>query len=69
MMRWTGTINFLSLIIIIIIMKVLYVVIIIINFYYYLISGPGSSVGMVTDYGLDSPGSNPGGGRDFPQLS
>ena len=23
-------------------------------------SGPGSSVGIVTDYGLDGPGSNPG---------
>ena len=24
------------------------------------VSGPGSSVGIVTDYGLDGPGSNPG---------
>jgi hypothetical protein len=24
------------------------------------LSGPGSSVGIVTDYGLDGPGSNPG---------
>ena len=24
-------------------------------------SGPGSSVGIATDYGLDGPGSNPGG--------
>ena len=23
--------------------------------------GPGSSVGIATDYGLDDPGSNPGG--------
>jgi len=23
--------------------------------------GPGSSVGIATDYGLDGPGSNPGG--------
>ena len=27
------------------------------------IYGPGSSVGIVTDYGLDSPGSNPDGTR------
>jgi len=25
--------------------------------------GPGSSVGIVTDYGLDGPGSNTGGGE------
>jgi len=30
--------------------------------------GPGSSVGIATDYGLEGPGSNPGGGRDFPHL-
>ena len=30
--------------------------------------GPGSSVGIVTDYGLEGPGSNPGGGRDFPPV-
>ena len=28
-------------------------------------SGPGSSVGIATDYGLDGPGSNPGGGEIF----
>jgi len=27
-----------------------------------------SSVGIATDYGLDGPGSNPGGGRDFPPV-
>ena len=27
--------------------------------------GPGSSVGMATDYGLDSLGSNPGGDEIF----
>ena len=27
--------------------------------------GPGSSVGIVTDYGLDGPGSNPGGEEIF----
>jgi hypothetical protein len=27
--------------------------------------GPGSSVGIATDYGLDGPGSNPGGDEDF----
>jgi len=26
-----------------------------------ILSGPGSSVGIATDYGLDGPGSNPGG--------
>jgi len=31
-------------------------------------NGLGSSVGIATDYGLDSPGSNPGGGRDFPPV-
>ena len=25
-------------------------------------SEPGSSVGIATDYGMDGPGSNPGGG-------
>jgi len=28
-------------------------------------SGPGSSVGIVSDYGLDSPGLNPGGDETF----
>ena len=28
--------------------------------YIYIICGPGSSVGITTDYGLDDPGSNPG---------
>ena len=28
-------------------------------------SGPGSSFGIATDYGLDSPGSNPGGDEVF----
>ena len=29
------------------------------------ISGPDSSVGIATDYGLDGPGSNPGGDEIF----
>ena len=29
------------------------------------LSGPGSSVGIATDYGLDGPGSNPGGDENF----
>jgi len=29
------------------------------------ICGPGSSVGIVTDCGLDGPGSNPGGDEIF----
>jgi len=31
------------------------------------ICGPGSSVGIATDYGLDGPGSNPGGDEIFRQ--
>ena len=34
-----------------------------------LISGPGSSVGIATGYGLDGTGSNPGDRRDFAHLS
>ena len=30
-----------------------------------LMSGPGSSVGIATDYGLDGPVSNPGGDEIF----
>jgi len=30
--------------------------------------GPGSSVGIATDYGLDGPGSNPGGDENFPPF-
>ena len=30
-----------------------------------LLCGPGSSVGIATDYGLDGPGSNPGGDEIF----
>ena len=30
-----------------------------------LVCGPGSSVGIATDYGLDGPGSNPGGEEIF----
>jgi hypothetical protein len=40
-------------------------------FFFYLlwVLGPGSVVGIVTGYGLDGPGSNPGGGRNFTHLS
>jgi len=31
----------------------------------YLFRGPGSSVGIANDYGLDGPGSNPGGNEIF----
>ena len=31
----------------------------------YFTYGPGCSVGLVTDYGLDGPGSNPGGEEIF----
>ena len=30
-----------------------------------LVCGPGSSVGIATDYGLEGPGSNPGGDEIF----
>ena len=30
-----------------------------------LLGGPGSSAGIATDYGLDGPGSNPGGDEIF----
>ena len=30
-----------------------------------IMSGPGSSVGIASDYGLDGPGSNPGGDEIF----
>ena len=38
-----------------------------INIYIYIypISGPGSSVGIATDYGLNGPGSNPDGDEIF----
>jgi hypothetical protein len=29
------------------------------------VGGPGSSVSIATDYGLDGPGSNPGGDENF----
>jgi len=32
---------------------------------HFFICGPGSSVGIATDYGLDGSGSNPGGGNDI----
>ena len=33
--------------------------------FYFVTRGPGSSVGIATDYGLDGPGSNPGGDEIF----
>ena len=40
---------------------ILYILYKIIYIYIYIyMCGPGSSVGIVNDYGLDSPGSNPG---------
>jgi hypothetical protein len=33
--------------------------------YVSVVGGPCSSVGVVTDYGLDGPGSNPGGDETF----
>ena len=32
------------------------------------VCGPGSSVGIATDYGLDGPGSNPGADEIFPPV-
>jgi hypothetical protein len=34
-------------------------------YYYNILYGPASSVGIVTDYVLDGPGSNPGGDEIF----
>jgi hypothetical protein len=34
-----------------------------------LLSGPGGVVGITTGYGLDGPGSNPGGGEIFRTCS
>jgi len=31
----------------------------------YCLRGPGSSVGIATDYGMNGPGSNPSGGEIF----
>ena len=40
------------------------------NFYpFCMFSGPGSSVGIATGYGLDDPGIESQWGRDFPHLS
>jgi len=36
---------------------------------YVYFSGPGSSVGIATGYGLDGPGIESRWGRDFPHLS
>ena len=33
--------------------------------YIYIYNGPGGSVGIATDYGLDGPGSNPAGDEIF----
>jgi hypothetical protein len=41
-------------------------------YYYYvksIVSGPGSSVGIPTDFGLEGPGFESRWGRDFPHLS
>jgi len=37
------------------------------HFYAYVCRGPGSSVGIANDYGLDGPGSNAGGDEIFRQ--
>ena len=31
----------------------------------FVLCGPGNSIGIATDYGLDGPGSNPGGDEIF----
>jgi len=36
--------------------------------WYFYHCGPGSSVGIATEYGLDGPGSNPGGDEISPGL-
>ena len=35
---------------------------------FFIFGGPGSSVGIATDYGLDDPGSNPGEDEIFPPV-
>jgi hypothetical protein len=40
-----------------------------IQVYYFIVSGPGSSVGIATGYGMDGPGIESRWGRDFPHLS
>jgi len=40
-----------------------------IDIYIYIYIGPGSSVGIATDYGLDDPGIESRWDRDFPHLS
>jgi hypothetical protein len=47
-----------------IIIIIIFIIIIII-----LLCGPGSSVGITTDYGLDGPEIESRWGRDFPHLS
>ena len=39
-----------------------------ISYVYTAYCGLGGSVGIATGYGLDGPGSNPGGSRDFPHV-
>ena len=39
--------------------------VLILSYIYIYKCGPGSSVGIATDYGLDGPGSNPGGDEIF----
>jgi hypothetical protein len=36
---------------------------------YFVLRGPGSSVGIAIDYGLDGPGIESRWGRDFPHTS
>jgi len=43
----------------------IYIYIYIYTYVYLFICGPGSSVGIATDYGLDGPGLNPGGDEIF----
>ena len=54
------------MVIVVVVVVVVSVVISIINLMeYQTLCGPGSSVGKATDYGLDGPGSNPGGDEIF----
>ena len=48
--------------------KFSYSMLYIMNNAYVINCGPGSSVGITTDYGLDGPGSNRGGDEIFPPV-
>jgi hypothetical protein len=50
-------------------LHIIIIIITIIIIIYYMKYGPGRSVGIATDYGLDGPGIESRWGRYFPRLS